>query len=93
VPALRDGHRRAAADGQAALAGIRTWYRAAVAKGIADNQGKRAQGARDGLRLARRFRDHQANGASPSSTPSASSSPPAPGSRPQSHRHNTAHAE
>jgi transposase len=41
------------------LAEIRTWYRAAVAKGIADNQGKRRQAARDGLRLARRFRDHQ----------------------------------
>jgi transposase len=32
---------------------------ALVAKGIADNQGKRRQPARDGLRLARRFRDHQ----------------------------------
>ena len=41
------------------LAEIRTWYRAAVAKGITDNQGKRRQAAPDGLRLARRFRDHQ----------------------------------
>jgi transposase len=41
------------------LAEIRAWYRGAVAKGIADNQGKRRQAARDGLRLARRFRDHQ----------------------------------
>ena len=28
-------------------------------KGITDNQGKRRRAARDGLRLARRFRDHQ----------------------------------
>jgi transposase len=44
-------------DGQ--LAEIRSWYRGAVAKGITDNQGKRTKLARDGLRLARRFRDHQ----------------------------------
>ena len=37
----------------------RPWYRGAVAKGIADNQGKRTQIAKDGLRLARRFRDHE----------------------------------
>ncbi len=41
------------------LAEIRSWYRGAVAKGIADNQHRRAKIARDGLRLARRFRDHQ----------------------------------
>ena len=41
------------------LAGIRSWYRGAVAKGIADNQHKRTQIAKDGLRLARRFRDHE----------------------------------
>jgi transposase len=41
------------------LAEIRAWYRGAVAKGITDNQGRRTQAARDGLRLARRFRDHQ----------------------------------
>ena len=41
------------------LAEITAWYRGAVAKGIADNQGKRRKTARDGLRLARRFRDHQ----------------------------------
>jgi transposase len=41
------------------LAEIRSWYRGAVAKGITDNQGKRSKMARDGLRLARRFRDHQ----------------------------------
>jgi transposase len=41
------------------LAEIRAWYRGAVAKGITDNQHKRSQIARDGLRLARRFRDHQ----------------------------------
>ena len=41
------------------LAEIRSWYRGAVAKGIADNQRRSSQTARDGLRLARRFRDHQ----------------------------------
>jgi len=41
------------------LAEIRSWYRGAVAKGITDNQGKRSKMARDGLRLALRFRDHQ----------------------------------
>jgi transposase len=41
------------------LAQISAWYRGAVAKGITDNQHKRSQIARDGLRLARRFRDHQ----------------------------------
>jgi transposase len=43
----------------AELAQIRAWYRGATAKGITDNQGKRNKIARDGLRLARRFRDHQ----------------------------------
>ena len=43
----------------AGLARIRSWYRGAVAKGIADNQHKRTQIAKDGLRLARRFRDHE----------------------------------
>ena len=41
------------------LAEIRSWYRGAVAKGITDNQHRRAKTARDGMRLARRFRDHQ----------------------------------
>jgi transposase len=41
------------------LAEITAWYRGAVAKGLTDNQGRRSQPARDGLRLARRFRDHQ----------------------------------
>ena len=41
------------------LAQISAWYRGAVAKGITDNQHKRSQIARDGLRLARRFRNHQ----------------------------------
>src|SRR6266511_4246468 len=41
------------------LAEITAWYRGAVAKGIADNQGKRTKSGKDGLRLARRFRDHQ----------------------------------
>jgi transposase len=41
------------------LARIRSWYRGAVAKGLADNQGKRTQIAADGLTLARRFRDHE----------------------------------
>jgi transposase len=44
-------------DGQ--MAEISAWYRGAVAKGITDNQGKHRKTARDGLRLARRFRDHQ----------------------------------
>jgi transposase len=38
---------------------IRARYRGAVAKGITDNQHKRTQIAKDGLRLARRFRDHE----------------------------------
>jgi len=53
---------RAAGQGSlrdAGLARIRSWYRGAVAKGIADNQAKRTQIAQDGLRLARRFRDHE----------------------------------
>ena len=41
------------------LAEVRAWYRGAAAKGITDNQRRRSQIARDGLRLARRFRDHQ----------------------------------
>jgi transposase len=41
------------------LAEIRAWYRGAVAKGIADNQHRRSTIGKDGLRLARRFRDHQ----------------------------------
>jgi transposase len=43
----------------AGLSHIRSWYRGAVAKGIADNAGKTSQMAKDGLRLARRFRDHE----------------------------------
>lgn len=124
--------------GDAELAEIRAWYHGAVAKGSTDKQHRRTQAARDGLRLARRFRDHQdmilrfatdlavgftsnqaerdvrpvkvqqrtsggsgrtlqgladvafvqsylstaANGASPRSMPSASSSPPGTGSPP-----------
>jgi transposase len=41
------------------LAGIRSWYRGAVAKGIAGNAGKTTPTALDGARLARRFRDHE----------------------------------
>ncbi len=41
------------------LAEIRSWYRGAVAKGIADNQNRRSKTGKDALRLARRFRDHQ----------------------------------
>ena len=41
------------------LAGLRARYRGAVAKGITDNQPKRTQTGKDGLRLARRFRDHE----------------------------------
>ena len=44
---------------QAQLAAIKARYRGAVAKGITDNQHKRTQMAKDGLRLARRFRDHE----------------------------------
>jgi transposase len=43
----------------AALAEIRSWYRGAIAKGITDNQNRRGKAGKDGLRLARRFRDHQ----------------------------------
>ena len=43
----------------AGLAGIRCWYRGAVAKGFTDNTGKTSQIAKDGLTLARRFRDHE----------------------------------
>jgi transposase len=42
-----------------ALAGINAWYRGAVAKGITGNQHRRGRAGKDGLRLARRFRDHQ----------------------------------
>jgi transposase len=45
--------------GEAALAEINAWYRGAVAKGITDNQRRRTKSGKDGLRLARRFRDHQ----------------------------------
>jgi transposase len=48
-----------ALDG-ATLARIVGWYRGAVAKGIADNQRRRTQAAKDGLRLARRFDRHEA---------------------------------
>src|SRR5260370_1316814 len=41
----------------AQLAEVIAWYRAAVAKGIADNQCRRSPSGKDGLRLARRFRD------------------------------------
>jgi transposase len=41
------------------LAEIGAWYRGAVAKGITDNQRRRTKSGKDGLRLARRFRDHQ----------------------------------
>jgi len=44
----------------ATLARSVDWYRGAVAKGIADNQRRRTEAARDGLRLARRFGAHQA---------------------------------
>src|SRR6266487_3888946 len=38
---------------------VHAWYGVAVAKGISDNQHLRRQIAKDGLRLARRFRGHQ----------------------------------
>jgi Transposase IS66 family len=44
----------------ATLARIVGWYRGAAAKGIADNQRRRTQLAKDGLRLARRFGAHEA---------------------------------
>ncbi len=48
-----------ALDG-ATLERIVGWYRGAVAMGIADNQRRRTQLAKDGLRLARRFGRHEA---------------------------------
>jgi transposase len=48
-----------AALSDADLAAIRSWYRGAVAMGIAGNAGKRTPIALDGARLARRFRDHE----------------------------------
>jgi transposase len=48
-----------AALSHAELGGIRSWYRGAAAKGLADNAGKTTQIAKDGLTLARRFRDHE----------------------------------
>ena len=42
---------------EAQLAAIRARYRGAVAMGITGNQRKRTQTGKDGLRLARRFRD------------------------------------
>lgn len=44
----------------ATLQRIVGWYRGAAAKGIADNQRRRTQAAKDGLRLARRFAAHEA---------------------------------
>ena len=44
----------------ATLERIVGWYRGAVAKGMADNQRRRTQAAKDGLRLARRFARHEA---------------------------------
>jgi transposase len=41
------------------LSAIKARYRGAVAKGITGNQHKRTQIGKDGLRLARRFRDHE----------------------------------
>lgn len=41
------------------LAAFKARYLGAVTKGIADNQCKRTRMGKDGLRLARRFRDHQ----------------------------------
>ena len=55
--ATRAAGRASLADAQ--LARIRSWYRGAVAKGLADNAGKTTQIAQDALTLARRFRDHE----------------------------------
>ena len=49
------GHREHQPDHQRIL----RLDRGAVARGITDNQHKRTKTAKDGLRLARRFRDHQ----------------------------------
>ena len=43
-----------------ALATVVSWYRGAVATGIAANQRRRTRAAKDGLRLARRFGRHEA---------------------------------
>ncbi len=43
-----------------ALDTIVSWYRGAVATGMVDNQRRRTQAAKDGLRLARRFGRHEA---------------------------------
>ena len=64
---LTDAHHRAEgarAAGQdrideATLAGIRNRYRGATAAGISDNTDRPGPGARDALRLARRFRQHE----------------------------------
>ncbi len=48
-----------ALDG-ATLAEIVAWYRGAVATGMVDNQRRRTQAAKDGLRLARRSGRHEA---------------------------------
>ncbi|MDQ2874321.1 MAG: transposase, partial [Actinomycetota bacterium] len=50
------GHQHLSDEQQAE---ITSWYRGAVAKGITDNSGRRTRSGKDGLRLARRFRDHQ----------------------------------
>ncbi len=55
--AARSAGRASLSD--AGLAGIRCWYRGAVAKGFTDNTGKTSQIAKDALTLARRFRDHE----------------------------------
>jgi transposase len=55
--AARSAGRASLSD--ADLAGIRCWYRGAVAKGFTDNTGKTGQIAKDALTLARRFRDHE----------------------------------
>jgi transposase len=56
LPASQTGPQRL---DDAELDRITSWYRGAVAKGITDNQGRRHKINQDGLRLAKRFRDHQ----------------------------------
>ena len=55
------GHRGRLQFGPASprLGAGRRLDRGAVAKGITDNQRKRTETGKDGLRLARRFRDHE----------------------------------
>jgi len=64
---LTDAHQQATAARAAgteslddqALAALRNHYRGAAAKGVTDNTSRAGPAAREALRLARRFRDHE----------------------------------